>query len=73
MMILIMNDIYEMYIYSHKRFLIFHARAYESVFDPTLPKSLSKLASVLLLMSLFSLKTPSTEKSSTLALKPPSN
>ena len=42
------------------------------MFPKTLPASLAKLASVLLAMSLFSLNTPSTEKSSTLALNPPS-
>ena len=37
-----------------------------------LPAFLAKLASDVLAMSLFSLNTPSTEKSSTLALNPPS-
>ena len=46
------------------------ALALASTFLKTLPASLAKLVSVLLAM-LFSLNTPSTEKSSTLALNPP--
>ena len=48
------------------------ALASASVFLDNLPKSLSKLASVLLAISVSSLKTPSTEKSSTFLLIPAS-
>jgi hypothetical protein len=48
------------------------ALASPSVLAESCPASLAKLASVLLAISLFSLNTPSTEKSSTLALNPPS-
>ena len=48
------------------------ALASASELAASLPASLAKLASVLLAISLFSLNTPSTEKSSTLALSPAS-
>jgi len=63
-------------IYIYAIWLIYHfqrALASALVLENVLPESLAKLASVLLAMSLFSLNTPSTEKSSTLALNPPSN
>jgi hypothetical protein len=48
------------------------ALASASVLAASYPASSAKLESVLLAISLSSLNTPSTEKSSTLALNPPS-